>query len=96
MGKVEVGPKLGGCWPKSAPSGAHAAAIVYRNGEFGRCCVSLKHVQITTVKTFFRAPQVKRYHLENLCVSVAAQLGGIYCGHLSEGTQNGFGVLFCH
>ena len=41
---VQVGPKLGPCWPKLAPSQANVAAMLDRNGAFGRFCAYLQNV----------------------------------------------------
>ena len=44
---AQVGPKLGPCSPKVAPSGADAADLG-QNGELGRCCTNVQHTQMTT------------------------------------------------
>ena len=38
---IQVGPKLGPCWPKLTPSRAHVAATLDRNSPFGRCWADL-------------------------------------------------------
>ena len=52
---IQVGPKLGHCWPKLTPSRANVAAMLDWSGPFGRCCADLQNVQITTLPcTFWR------------------------------------------
>ena len=46
---VQVGPKLGPCWPKLTPSRADVAAMSGRNGAFGQSWADLQNAQSTAV-----------------------------------------------
>ena len=50
---VQVGPKLGPGWLKLPPSRANVAAMLDRNGPFGRFWADLQDAYITTVPCDF-------------------------------------------